>query len=146
MKFCRINLSKTNYNVLKFGHHMSMSERDSQMDILQSIYRKYCNYKKFTSVMPLFHGIIFDKNTDVIAYYPEENLCAFSIVKKYDIENAESLQFAWDYSNPDIKLGIASLEHECAYYKNKGFKYLYLGLADNYKSQLDGYEILGPLT
>jgi hypothetical protein len=125
---------------------MSMSERDSQMDILQNIYRKYCAYKKFTSVMPLFYGLIFDKNTDIIAYYPEDTFCAFSIVKKYDIENAESLQFAWDYSNPDIKLGIASLEHECAYYKNQGFKYLYLGLADNYKSQLDGYEILGPLT
>jgi len=125
---------------------MSMSERDSQMDILQNIYRKYCAYKKFTSVMPLFHGLIFDKNTDIISYYPEDTFCAFSIVKKYDIENAESLQFAWDYSNPDIKLGIASLEHECAYYKKQGFKFLYLGLADNYKSQLDGYEILGPLT
>jgi hypothetical protein len=125
---------------------MSMSERDSQMDILQNIYRKYCSYKKFTSVMPLFHSLIFDKNTDIISYYPEDTFCAFSMVKKYDIENAESLQFAWDYSNPDSKLGIASLEHECAYYKNQGFKYLYLGLADNYKSQLDGYEILGPLT
>jgi hypothetical protein len=146
MKFCRINLSKTNYDTLQFGHHMSMSERDSQMDILQGIYRKYCTYKKFTSVMPLFDGLIFDKYVDVIAYYPEDMFCAFSIVKKYDRENAESLQFAWDYSNPDIKLGIASLQHECAYYKKQGFKYLYLGLADNYKSQLDGYEILGPLT
>jgi len=145
MKFCRINLSKTNYSTLQFGHYMTMPEREASMNVLQDIYRKYCEYKQFTSVMPLFQGLIFDKYTDVIAYYPDDKLSAFSLTKRYDRENAESLQFAWDYVKPDLRLGIASLQHECAYYKSQGFKYLYLGVADDYKSQIDGYEILGPI-
>lgn len=145
MKFCRINLSKTNYATLPFGHFMSMAERDDRMTALQNIYQKYCQYKQFTSVMPLFPGLIFDKYTDVIAYYTDGKLSAFTLTKRYDRENVESLQFAWDYENPDLRLGIASLHHECAYYKSQGFKYLYLGFADDYKSQIDGYEILGPI-
>ena len=145
MKFCRIDLSKTNYNVLRSAYHISMVERDDRMDQLKEIYRKYCVYKKFESVMPLFEGMIFDKYTDIIGYYPDDKLSAFSLIKRYDRENAEALQFAWDYSNPELHLGIESLKHECAYYKQQGYRYLYLGLADEYKSQIDGYEILGPI-
>jgi hypothetical protein len=145
MKFCRIDLSKTNYTPLKYAYHMPMIERDAGMDNLKEIYRKYCAYKQFDSVVPLFEGMILDKYTDVIGYYPNDKLSAFSIVKRYDRENAEALQFAWDYKNPELRLGIESLKHECAYYKSQGYKYLYLGLADEYKSQIDGYEILGPI-
>lgn len=124
---------------------MSMVERDDRMDQLKNIYKKYCVYRQFKSVMPLFDGMVFDKYTDVIGYYPEGKLAAFSLVKRYDRENAEALQFAWDYDNPDLRLGIESLKHECSYYKQQGYKYLYLGLVDEYKSQFDGYEILGTL-
>ena len=55
------------------------------------------------------------------------------------------MQFAWDYANPKLRLGIESLKNECAVYKARGFNYLYLGLADEYKSQLDGFELLGRL-
>lgn len=145
MKFARIDLHKTNYIPHKQVFIMSMAERDDRMDQLKEIYRKYCVYKKFESVVPLFEGMIFDKYTDVIGYYPNNKLAAFSLIKRYDRQNAEALQFAWDYVNPDLRLGIESLKHECAYYKQQGYKYLYLGLADEYKSQLDGYEILGPI-
>lgn len=124
---------------------MSMAERDDRMDQLKEIYRRYCTYKKFESVVPLFEGMVFDKYTDVIGYYPDNKLAAFSLVKRYDRQNAEALQFAWDYVNPELRLGIESLKHECAYYKQQGYKYLYLGLADEYKSQIDGYELLGPI-
>lgn len=126
------------------AYHISTVQRDDYMDRLKAIYRQYCIYKQFESVMPLFDGMIFDKYTDVICYYPDSKLSAFSLVKRYDRENAEALQFAWDYQNPDLRLGVESLKHECAYYKSQGYKYLYLGLADEYKSQIDGYEILGP--
>ena len=43
-----------------------------------------------------------------------------------------------------LVFGIKSLKHECALYKARGFKYLYLGGADEYKKQIDGFEILGP--
>ena len=145
MKFCRINLSKTNYSKVDYAHVMSFVERDDYAEKLVKIYHQYCSYKKFESVMPLFNGIIFDKYTDIFAYHPNRELSAFSIVKKYDSENVESLQFAWDYKNPELFLGVRSLEHECAYYKEKGYKYLYLGLVADYKKKFDGYEEMGPL-
>lgn len=144
MKFCRIDLSKTNYSLLDYAHVMCAAEKDDRADQLIDIYHQYCCYKKFESVMPLFKGIIFDRYTDIFAYHPNKTLSAFSIVKKYDSENVESLQFAWDYKNPELRLGIKSLEHECAYYKEKGYKYLYLGLVADYKKHFDGYEELGP--
>jgi hypothetical protein len=130
---------------MRDAYHMSIMERDSSMDQLKEIYRKYCSHKQFDSVVPLFEGMILDRYTDVIGYYPKDKISAFSLVKRYDRENAEALQFAWDYNDPELRLGIESLKHECAYYKSQGYKYLYLGLADEYKSQIDGYEILGPL-
>lgn len=145
MKFCRIDLSKTYYKTLPYGHLLLNIAKDDRMDQLQEIYRKYCTHRKFESVVPLFSGMIFDKYTDVMCYYPDNKLVAFSLIKRYDRENAEALQFAWDYHNPELRLGIESLKHECAYYKSQGYKYLYLGLADEYKSQIDGYELLGPI-
>lgn len=95
--------------------------------------------------MPLFEGMVFDKYTDVVCYHHKKKIVAFSLIKRYDKENAEALQFAWDYENPELRLGIRSLESECAAYKMQGYKYLYLGLADEYKKQIDGYEELGKI-
>jgi hypothetical protein len=95
--------------------------------------------------MPLFRSTIYDKNTDVFVYWDNSNPVAFSLVKRHDYLNVESLQFAWDYSKPSLRLGIHSIEHECAFYKSQGFEYLYLGEVSEYKSQFDGYEELGPL-
>jgi len=144
MKYARINLNETNYIAMpndnfKFINHVDLIPK------LFEIYQKYCTYKKFTSVMPLFYQQFCDTSIDVIGYYDDQKLIAFSLIKRYGLENAEVLQFAWDYSAPKLRLGINSLKNECAIYKAQGFKYLYLGSADDYKSQLDGYEILGPL-
>lgn len=109
------------------------------------IYRKYCEYKKFNSVMPLFRQQFQDIYTEIIGYFSNRRLVAFSLIKKYDAENVEAVQFAWDYRNPKLALGIESLKNECAIYKERGFKYLYLGEAHDYKSQIDGFELLGRL-
>lgn len=145
MKFCRINLAETNYQKCSNAHIMSAAERDDKMDLLQSIYKKYCIYKDFNSVMPLFPAAVFDRYTDVFSYSVDGKTVAFSLVKRYDQFNAESLQFAWDYADPSLRLGAVSLEHECAYYKELGFKYLYLGEPAAYKQALAGYEELGKL-
>jgi hypothetical protein len=141
MKYCRINLSSTNYTCLPSAEWAYQVTFDK----LPSIYKKYCDYKKFSSVMPLFEDQFSDANTNVIGYYDSNNLVAFSIVKIHDIKNVEAVQFAWDYANPKLRLGIESLKHECAVYRDRGFKYLYLGEAAEYKSQIDGFEILGKL-
>lgn len=94
--------------------------------------------------MPIFDSEYTDPNIDVIGYYNQENLVAFSLVKRYSNSDAECVQFAWDYVDPALKLGISSLKNECAVYKRLGFRYLYLGGADEYKKSIDGFEILGP--
>jgi len=142
LNYCRIDLSKTNYekldNAVMFVY--------PPIDKLRTIYEKYCIHKKFTSVMPLFDSFFIDRTIDIWGYLNrEKELVAFSIVKKHDEKNAESLQFAWDYKNPELEIGYESLKHECTVYKQLGYRYLYLGEADAYKSKLQGYEVLGNL-
>ena len=54
-----------------------------------------------------------------------------------------TVQFAWDYSNPEDSVGWRFSYHVPAYYKSQGYKYLYLGDHHDYKSRIQGYEILG---
>lgn len=95
--------------------------------------------------MPIFDQQYLDSNTDIIGYRNQSQLIAFSLVRKYDATNAESVQFAWDYANPKLRLGIESLKNECAIYKALGFTYLYIGGADEYKQTIAGFELLGKL-
>lgn len=141
MTYARIDLTKTNYSIMDSGKKLLMPP----VSDLQQIYKDYCDYKKFKSVMPIFDSEFNDSNNDIIGYYDNNQLVGFSILRRYDNENVEAIQFAWDYKNPKLRLGISSLKSECAYYKHLGFKYLYLGGADEYKSKIDGFEILGPL-
>ena len=144
--YARINLEKTDYNIFintKSGMVLGDIIHWPVPSQLNEIYYKYCNHHKFNSVMPIFKSEYEDN--DIHGYYQQGKLIAFSMIAKYDDENAEALQFAWDYENPKLQLGIASLKHECAYYKAKGYKYLYIGGADEYKEQIDGFEIMSPV-
>jgi hypothetical protein len=140
MLYSRIDLSKTNYTDTYLYWKFVVNP---DISILNQIYTEYCRYKKFISVMPIFDSQYKDRNTDIIGYYYNNELVAFSLNKRHDNQNVESLQFAWNYQTPKLRLGIESLKVECALYKAQGFRYLYLGLADEYKKQIDGFEILG---
>lgn len=140
MIYARIKLEKTNYSISLLNWQYI---RRPDIDELQNIYTKYCNYKNFVSVMPIFRSEYTDVNNDIIGYYDQNNLVAFSLLRKYDTENVEAIQFAWTYNNPRLQLGIKSLQQECAIYKALGYKFLYLGEADEYKRNIDGFEILG---
>ena len=94
--------------------------------------------------MPIFDSEYLAEDNDLISYTFENKMVAFSLIKRYNDNNAEAVQFAWDYKNPELSLGIESLKHECALYKLRGFNYLYIGGADDYKSQIDGFEICPP--
>ena len=118
---------------------------ESMFPEMFEIYSKYCEHKQFSSVMPLFEQQFRDVSIEIIGYFSNRKLVAFSLIKLYDSDNVEALQFAWDYANPKLRLGIESLKNECAKSKARGYKYLYLGSADEYKSQIDGFEILGKL-
>jgi hypothetical protein len=113
--------------------------------LLDTIFKQYCDYKRFESVVPIFENQYRDVNVDIFGYYDDQKLVAFTMVRRLDATNIENMQFAWDYANPKLRLGIESLKNECAHYKQYGYRYMYLGLADDYKSELEGYEIVGPL-
>ena len=126
MKYCRIKLAKTNYTAMSPTNCRYIVHEDMFTEMFE-IYSKYCEHKQFSSVMPLFEQQFRDVSTEIIGYFSNRK------------------QFAWDYANPKLRLGIESLKNECAKYKARGYKYLYLGSADEYKSQIDGFEILGKL-
>ena len=140
-QFARIDLSKTNYQINVEWMYMTRPD----IAALNNIYRDYCVHKKFSSVMPIFDSRYTEPMTDVIGYYDQAKLVAFSLIRRYDEHNALCDQFAWTYHNPRLRMGIETMKAECAIYKARGFQYLYLEQAHLYKSEIDGFEILGPL-
>jgi hypothetical protein len=142
VKYCRINLNNTNYTELSTLQAKKLIQPEVYISTLKNIYKEYCAYKKFESVMPIFDSEFTDIKNDIIVYYHNNDVVAFSLLRKYDSENIEAIQFAWNYNDPKLRLGIESLKHECAYYKSLGYKYLYLGQTDEYKNEITGYEIL----
>jgi len=140
-QFARIDLRQTTYTPAVDWYYIT------QPDIAQlnNIYKTYCTYKHFASVMPMFDSQYTDSTTDVIGYRDRNELVAFSLMKRYDNHNVLASQFAWTYHNPKTRLGIESLKTECAIYRERGFQYLYLDQAHLYKHDLEGFEILGAL-
>jgi hypothetical protein len=140
-RYARIRLAKTTYQCSVQWQYLT----DINIDELNRIYHKYCQYRKFASVMPIFESQYRDSTTDIIGYYDQSELVAFSMIKRFDDRNAQAMQFAWTYHKPKLRLGITSLQTECAIYRDRGFEFLYLDQADTYKSEIQGFEILGPL-
>ena len=139
-QFARIVLDQTSYQPQVDWEYLL----EPNITQLRDIYRTYCIYKHFASVMPLFDSQFTDPATDVIGYREHGELVAFSLMKRFDTENVLASQFAWTYHNPRSRLGIESLKTECAIYRDRGFKYLYLDQAHLYKQGLEGFELLGP--
>ena len=143
-QFARIDLSKTNYEVTVDWRYITEFSAET-LTKLDNIYKTYCTYKHFASVMPMFHSRYTDPMSDVIGYYDSDKLVAFSLIRRFDQHNALCDQFAWTYHRPKLRLGIETMKTECAIYKQRGFQYLYLEQAHLYKSDMAGFEILGPL-
>lgn len=139
-QYARIRLQDTTYQPTVEWKYL----RNPDIALLKDIYRTYCIYKHFGSVMPLFDSQFTDPDTDVLGYISSDRLVAFSLMKRYDTQNVLASQFAWTYHDPASRLGIESLKTECAIYRDRGYKFLYLDQAHLYKQHLEGFEILGP--
>lgn len=143
-QFARINLDQTCYQpTVRFEYLQATADI---IERCQAIYRTYCIYKHFASVMPLFESRFTDPMADILGYYDGEDLEAFSLIRRYDDLNALCDQFAWTYHRPRMRLGIETMKTECAIYRERGFRYLYLEQAHLYKAEIAGFEILGPMT
>ena len=140
-QFGRIDLSKTHY----------VNDIDCRLldpvpvNDVQRVYRDYCVHKRFLSVMPMLPGRLTDANTEIIGYYDQDRLVAWSMYRLWDHENILSDHFAWDYRNPKLRLGIRSIENECAIYRDRGYRYMYFEAVEPYMLDLQGFEILGPV-
>jgi len=142
MKYCRIDLSKTNYSELD----NCMTLDASYYPQIKTLYKQYCEYKGFTSVVPIFYEDIISPYSEVLGYLKNEKIIAFSLIYLYpSVNSVAAEQFAWNYADPKLRLGYKSLENECARYKKAGYNYLYIGEHNDYKENFDGFEILGPL-
>jgi hypothetical protein len=143
-EFARIDLAQTQYTESVQWSYLSKS--DYMIAKCQEIYRAYCAHKQFASVMPMFPARLRDPMADVLGYYSGGNLVAFSLIRRFDDHNALCDQFAWTYHEPRLRLGIETMKTECAIYRARGFRYLYLEQAHLYKQEIEGFEILGAIT
>ena len=144
MIYCRIKLQETNYKetnrckVLWSSNHRARLDTDKLLEI----YNNYCKHKKFKSPWPYYKEQFTQEHFELLGYYNDDQLVAWSLIYIINEEVVEAFQFAWDYKNPELRLGILSLTNECAMYKKRGFKYILLGEADDYKKEIKGFEII----
>ena len=81
MIYARIDLSKTNYEVIPEYKKLKLPIPKT----LEAIYNAYCIHKKFKSVMPIFDEEYYDDKNEVFGYYnKEEKLVAFSLLRCYN--------------------------------------------------------------
>jgi hypothetical protein len=138
-QFGRINLEQTQY----------VSDLDWQyldpppVNDIQRVYRDYCLHKHFHSVMPMVAGRFSVPGTEIIGYRQNTRLVAWSMYRIWDQHNVLSDHFAWDYRDPRLRLGLRSIENECAIYRDRGYRWMYFESVEPYMLDLQGFEILG---
>ena len=141
MSYCYIDLKKTNYEASITDFKIFASYDQPPIDKLMDIYDAYVKHHKWSSVWPIYPEEFTAKHNDLIGYYDENRLVAWSIMYRVSKHAVECEQFAWDYAKPKLKLGINSMKTECAIYKDLGYKIIILGEAHQYKKQIDGFSL-----
>ena len=112
---------------------------------VQRVYRQYCRHKHFRSVMPMIAGRLTAADTEIIGYHHQDRLVAWSMYRIWDDHNVLSDHFAWDYREPRLRLGVRSIQTECAIYRQRGYHWMYFESVESYMLDMDGFELLGPM-
>lgn len=141
MIFGRINLKLTSYTVKLNAKLLD----PVPIEEIKRVYKEYCVYKKFTSVVPIIPGRFLMPGTEVLGYFEQDKLIAWSMYRIWDEKNIVSDYHAWDYKNPNLRIGQISLENECALYREQGYHFMYFESVETYMQNLQGFEILGGL-
>lgn len=140
-QFGRVDLSETSYTAdlaCQLLDPVPVAE-------VQRVYREYCLHKRFRSVIPLISGRLTDPRTEIIGYHEKNRLIAWSMYRIWDRENLLSDHFAWDYREPRLRLGIRSIQNECAFYRDRGYRWMYFESIEPYMLDIEGLEILGEI-
>lgn len=141
MEFGRIDLTTVTYNITLEAHLLN----PVPIDEINRVYKEYCLYKKFKSVMPMVPGRFSVPNTEVFGYYEQDRLIAWSMYRIWDSHTVVVDHHAWDYANPKLRLGIRSLQNECAIYRDRGYQFMYFESTEPYMLGLQGFKMLGTL-
>jgi len=141
-QFGRIDLDQCEYKSIASWDYLTTPP----VDTLLKIYQEYCRHKHFRSVMPMIPGRFFVPGTEIIGYHDNDRLVAWSMYRIWDDKNVLSDHFAWDYKNPGLRLGVRSLENECAIYRDRGYRWMYFESVEPYMLDIQGFEILGAMT
>ncbi len=132
----RSKLSETAYEIMPDAEQLTNYDYDELLEINQN----FLSHKQF-ALAP--HDIVITATDLIWGYYDQEILVAWSKIHQYNSE-LETAYFAWNYARPRLHLGIRSLEHELAWAKSLGYKYMYLGpgyeSCSVYKSRIAGFE------
>jgi len=140
-QFGRIDLAKTHYASDLNWHLLD----PVPVNEVQRVYREYCTHKHFLSVMPMIAGRLLAPGTEIIGYYNNNRLVAWSMYRIWDQFHILSDHFAWNYQDPQLRLGIKSIENECAIYRDRGYRYMYFEAVEPYMLDIQGFELLGPI-
>ena len=138
-QFGRIDLRATTYTTDLDWQHLD----PVPVSEVQRVYREYCLHKHFQSVMPMLAGRLTAPDTEIVGYYDQDRLVAWSMYRIWDSENVLSDHFAWDYRDPRSRLGIRSVQNECTIYRDRGFRWMYFESVEPYMLDMQGFEILG---
>lgn len=109
-------------------------------EVLQDILNAYIKKHSFTD---FGYALLESHRTKFFLYYQNKKLVAFTKMQFYH-EDVETYLFAWDYKNPELRLGEVTLQHEIAWAKKLRYEYLYTGSgyerSSIYKADVDGFE------
>ena len=137
----RCNLEHTDYTMLSADQAQILQDPLPLVEI-DHIYSAYCYYKRYKKYFEVGEQLEWDQ---FMGYYDQDhNLQAWSKLRRYSTEAIETVVFAWDYRNPEQHLGIKTLEHELAWAKSQGYRYVYMGPGyermNRYKADVVGFE------
>jgi hypothetical protein len=134
----RVSTANTDYQLLDHANELSKPLPVVEMD---HIYTSYCYYKKFKKYYEIGQALDTDR---FLGYYQNNALVAWTKMRPYSDRSIETALFVWDYSDPDTRLGLSSLQHEIAWAKQQDYEYVYLGpgyeRSSLYKSKIQGFE------
>lgn len=136
----RVATELTDYNLLETAC-LLQDPSPAQFTEMDHIYTSYCYYKKFKKYFEVGQRL---ENDRFMAYYHDDIFVAWAKLRHYTEQSIETAMFVWDYSLPQTRLGSKSLEHEIAWAKKEGYKYVYLGpgyeKSSIYKAEVQGFE------
>ena len=115
----RVNVANTDYSLI--DNYQITDSATSEMD---HVYNAYCLKKGFKKMYVLDDQLSWDI---YVRYHNNDELVAWSKLRRYSPNSIETALFAWDYNEPHLRLGERTMQHEIAWAKQSGYSYVYMG-------------------